>query len=191
MERINLSPLEIDPSCPLRREMPRRADLRQPGYEDEFDFLTVFYDSLRRLREFGIRDWVHFFARKDGADAVLFYDNASTKYEISEIHETNLIHRWHRGCLVVPWPLQIRPSVQSTTRKESTARRESLGFQLLQLRHPRACATQISQPSGSGRKCRCGRTDTTNWTSISAGNDRIDDAVVTCAMETSAPPAAP
>src|SRR5215475_10704375 len=46
MMRIELSQLELDPSAPLRRQMPRSLEQRQPGYESEFDFLTVFYDCF-------------------------------------------------------------------------------------------------------------------------------------------------
>ncbi|MGH9547804.1 MAG: hypothetical protein ACRD3W_00450, partial [Terriglobales bacterium] len=46
MDKIKLSPLELDPSSPLRRTMPRPAHLRQSTYEDEFDFQTIFYDCF-------------------------------------------------------------------------------------------------------------------------------------------------
>src|SRR5262245_12444661 len=46
MMRIELSPLELDSSAPLRRTIPRSPEHRQPGYEIDFDFLTVFYDCF-------------------------------------------------------------------------------------------------------------------------------------------------
>jgi hypothetical protein len=199
MENIQLSPLELDSSYSIRRTMPRPANLRQPDYEDKFDFLTVFYDcfasvdagwciflgppfmnlgpivlptirtvfrcdspsevvlrhskpcaqlwlrttasraelplSVFRQNEIAIqpnechlfrdrkvlltkskdndlcwiRDWVHFFARKHGSDAVLFYDNASTKYEISKIHETISSIPGIEVAVVVHWPYKFGP----------------------------------------------------------------------------------
>jgi hypothetical protein len=199
VEKIKLSPLELDPSGPIRRTMPRPANLRQPDYADHFDFLTVFYDcfasvdagwcillgpafmnleqivlptiptvfrcdspsevvlhhskpcaqlwlrttanraelppSVFRQNEIAIqpnechlfrdrkvlitkskdndlcwiRDWVHFFARKHGTDAVLFYDNASTKYEIPKIHETISSIPGIEVAAVVDWPYKFGP----------------------------------------------------------------------------------
>jgi hypothetical protein len=199
MDKIKLSPLELDSSYPIRRTMPRPANLRQPDYEDRFDFLSIFYDCFesvdatwriflgppllnlepivlpalptvfrcrsssdvllrhltactqlwlrivenRAVLPLGvfhqteitvqpnhcdlfhgrnvlltlskendlcwIRDWVHFFARKHGSDAVLFYDNASTNYEISEIRETILSIPGIEVTVVVPWPYKYGP----------------------------------------------------------------------------------
>jgi hypothetical protein len=51
-----------------------------------------------------IKDWTHFFVRKHGADAVLLYDNASTKYESDEIREViNSVPGLAVG-VVVDWP---------------------------------------------------------------------------------------
>ena len=47
MKSINLSPLELHPGSPIRRTMPRPPHLRQPDYEQKFDFTTVFYDCFR------------------------------------------------------------------------------------------------------------------------------------------------
>ena len=46
---VNLSPLELHPAKPIRRAMPRPLHLRQPDYEEKFDFTTVFYDCFRSL----------------------------------------------------------------------------------------------------------------------------------------------
>jgi hypothetical protein len=43
---VVLSRLELDPSQALRRAPPRPPYWRQPGYEEQFDFLTVFYDCF-------------------------------------------------------------------------------------------------------------------------------------------------
>jgi len=53
-----------------------------------------------------IKDWTHFFVRKHGADAVLLYDNASTKYESDEIREViNSVPGLAVG-VVVDWPFR-------------------------------------------------------------------------------------
>jgi hypothetical protein len=199
METITLSPLELNPSGRIRRTMPRPDHLRQPDYEDKYDFSTVFYDcfksvngdwcvfvgpplrnlepvvlpellaafqgpapadvSLRHLfccdqlwirtdesyallphctfRQAQIsvqpgywdlfdgrkvlltkskdnelrwiRDWVRFFASKHGSDAVLFYDNGSTSYDISEIRETITSIPGIEVALVVRWPFKFGP----------------------------------------------------------------------------------
>ncbi len=44
---IVLSPLGLNPQNPLRRESPRPEYLRGPGYQEQFDDLTVFYDCFR------------------------------------------------------------------------------------------------------------------------------------------------
>ena len=56
-----------------------------------------------------IRDWVDFFARKHEADAVLFYDNASTKYGTTEIHETISSVLGIVVAVVVSWPYKFGP----------------------------------------------------------------------------------
>jgi hypothetical protein len=203
---INLSPLELHPAKPIRRAMPRPPHLRQPDYEENFDFMTVFYDCFRsvdaswcvligpplinlepvvipalpklfrcqstldvrlishvpgksgrnpstqlwlrttqsrvallsdafRQSEIAVQpnhcdlfmdrkvlltqsknnelywigDWVRFFARSHGCDAVLFYDNGSTKYELSEIYETISSTPGIKVAVVVRWPYRRGP----------------------------------------------------------------------------------
>ena len=206
MKNISLTHLELHPGNPIRRTMPRLPHLRQPDYEQKFDFKTVFYDCFRsvdaswcvllgpplinlepvvipdlpnllrcqssldvrlishmpgksrenpstqlwlrttksradlpndvfRQSEIVVQpnhcdifldrkvlltlsknnelswigDWVHFFARRHGCDAVLFYDNASTKYEISAIHETISSIPGIEVVIVVNWPYMYGP----------------------------------------------------------------------------------
>lgn len=46
---VELSRLELDPSQALRRVARRPHELRQPDYEHNFDFLTVFYDCFAAI----------------------------------------------------------------------------------------------------------------------------------------------
>jgi hypothetical protein len=199
MEEIKLSPLELESDSPIRRTMPRPPHLRQPDYEERYDFSTVFYDcfasidpgwivfvgppllnleptaipalptafgcsspsdvSLRHLtactqlklrtvekhalfqpgafkqvhidvqphqsalfrgrkvlltksKDNDLRwiyEWALFFARMHGSDAVLLYDNASTRYEIFEIHETVSSVPGIEVAVVVRWPYKFGP----------------------------------------------------------------------------------
>jgi hypothetical protein len=199
MERIALSPLELESNSPLRRTMLRPPHLRQSDYEEKYDFLTIFYDcftsadsassifvgppllnlepvvlpmlpavfccgspsdvSLRNLTSCSqlwlrtsqshavlqpgafqqsridiqpnqsvlfrgrkvlltkskdndlqwIRDWILFFTRMHRSDAVLFYDNGSTRYDIDEIHETISSVPGIEIAVVVPWPYKFGP----------------------------------------------------------------------------------
>jgi hypothetical protein len=199
MDKITLSPLELESNSPIRRTMPRPPHLRQPDYEDKYDFLTIFYDcfasvdatwsvflgppllnlepivlpalpvafgccspadvSLRHLAActqlwlrtienqvvlqpgvyqqvqiniqhnqsvlfrgrkvlltkskdndlHWIHDWVHFFARMHSSDAVLFYDNASTRYDISDIHEAISSVPGIEVAVVIRWPYKFGP----------------------------------------------------------------------------------
>jgi hypothetical protein len=56
-----------------------------------------------------ISDWVRFFARWHGCDAVLFYDNASTKYEMSDIYEAISSVPGIEVVVVVNWPYPYGP----------------------------------------------------------------------------------
>lgn len=199
MEIIKLSPLELEPISSARRMMPRPPNLRQPDYEDKYDFLTIFYDcfssidgawkifvgppllnletivlpalpaafrcssssdvSLRhlvactqlwlrtvenhavlppgRFQQVEIKvqpnesdlfrgrkvlltkskdndldwihDWVHFFAHMHGSDAVLFYDNASTRYDISQLCKRISSVPGIEVVVVVRWPYKFGP----------------------------------------------------------------------------------
>lgn len=44
---FDISPIKLDPSLGLRRQSPRPHALRQPDFEDRFDFDTLFYDVFR------------------------------------------------------------------------------------------------------------------------------------------------
>lgn len=195
---VELSPLTADPAAKLARQAPRPWYLRQPGYDDAFDWHTIFYDvfraadnrhvvlvgpPLRNLSRqvcamvetaFGvvrsdmtirtldrtteiwltspnaaaavdapwtrqghvavqpngcelfrgrrvlftkskdndlqwIRDWAHFFALKHGCDAVLFYDNESTRYSVSDVHRTLSSVPGLEVVVVIGWNYKFGP----------------------------------------------------------------------------------
>lgn len=172
---VELSPLTADAAANFARQAPRPWYLRQPGYDDSFDWHTIFYDVFRaadgrhvvlvgpplrnlsrqvratvetafgvarsdmtirtldrmteiwlpspkatvaveapwaRQRQIAvqphgcdvfrgkrvlvtqskdndlewIRDWARFYVLRHGCNAVLFYDNESTRYSVSDIH---------------------------------------------------------------------------------------------------------
>lgn len=204
LNSISLSGLQMDPSSALRRCPPRPVDLRQPGYDDEFDFLTAFYDCFASVddrwivlmgpplanlqshvipalknafragttsrfvvRELDrhsqiwvrtvkrsadlppglfdrntisvrpnhceffcgkkviltqskdndlqwIRDWASFHVRRHGCNAVLIYDNASTRYASSKIEETLASIDGLHAVAVVEWPYKYGPGGNSS-----------------------------------------------------------------------------
>lgn len=44
---FEISPIVLDPSWGLKRESPRPLHLRQPNFDERFDFDTLFYDVFR------------------------------------------------------------------------------------------------------------------------------------------------
>ncbi len=190
---VELSRVDLDPSRPLRRDRPRPPELREPDYDDAFDFFTVFYDCFRsvdgrsivfvgpplynlaesvlpvleeslgrswflRLRHrpldrvsevwarsraerialpggafvqdtvsvqpncaemfrgtralvvvskdnelAWIRDWATFHVRNHGCNAILFYDNDSTRYELSELRALFASIKGIEVACVIPW----------------------------------------------------------------------------------------
>jgi len=194
---VELSPLTLDPTGTLRRDSPRPWYLRQPGYDDAFDWHTIYYDifratdgavvllgpSLRTLTPIvqsatqiafdvprsavairtlnrnaqiwlpstlstvvfnglgvqtriavqpnccawfrgkrvifvlsrnndlqWIRDWAAFYVRKHGCNAVLFYDNASSRYAGGDIHRALSGIAGLDTVVVVAWPYKFGPS---------------------------------------------------------------------------------
>ena len=194
---IALSPLTLNPSGPLRRDRPRPEEFRQPEYDAQFDFHTMFYDYFRSadgensiligppllnlkdtaydiLRDsmpaalsadirhldrvvqawvpntvtalavpsdgfeqrrmiaqpnhcylfdgkkvlltkskdndlVWIRDWARFFASRHGCNAILFYDNASTKYGSDDVRATLSNVPGIETAVVVDWPYKFGP----------------------------------------------------------------------------------
>lgn len=95
----------------------------QPNASELFSgrkvLLTLSKDNEIRW----IRDWVTFFARHHDCDAVLFYDNASTRYATSDIHDAISSVPGIEATLVVDWPYKYGPqgtdSLNELTRQGS------------------------------------------------------------------------
>jgi hypothetical protein len=81
----------------------------QPNQCDLFRGRKVLLTKSKDNDLCWIHDWVHFFARKHGSDAVLFYDNASSKYGISEIHQTISSIPGIEVVVVIQWPYKFGP----------------------------------------------------------------------------------
>ena len=81
----------------------------QPNESELFSgrkvLLTLSKDNEIRW----IRDWVTFFARRHGCDAVLLYDNASTRHNTSEIHDAISSVPGIEATAVVSWPYKYGP----------------------------------------------------------------------------------
>jgi hypothetical protein len=56
-----------------------------------------------------IHDWVEFYARRHGCDAVLFYDNGSTQYEPAQVWERIAAVPGIEVAVVVTWPYRLGP----------------------------------------------------------------------------------
>ncbi len=211
--QVELSPLQLAREQPLRRDPPRPPHLREPGYDDRFDDVTVFFDCFRcpdgvhihlagpPLRNLAdpvvaavadaafaggwprpafmrrwearawemdrvsrivlrsaqerlsfpawlfaqseiavqpnhcdlfagrkalltmnkdsdlvwIKDWVRFFVRGHGCDAVLLYDNRSTLYAREDVHDAIMSVNGVRQAVVVDWPYAFGPSWDSAS----------------------------------------------------------------------------
>ena len=195
--KIELSELTLNTSGPLRRERPRPEEFRQPEYDAQFDFHTIFYDyflsadglhsilvgpPLFNLKDavyatleqsmppalpaevrnqdrivqawlpptvtslklppdvfeqsrmvvqpshcqlfngkkvlltkskdndlVWIRDWALFFASRHGCNAILFYDNGSTKYHSDAVRDTLSKVPGIEVAIVVDWPYRFGP----------------------------------------------------------------------------------
>lgn len=57
-----------------------------------------------------IRDWAEFHARNHGCDAVLIYDNGSTRYEAAKVREIVAAIPGVDAAVVVNWPFSFGPS---------------------------------------------------------------------------------
>ena len=81
----------------------------QPNQSDLFLGKRVLMTQSKNNELAWIHDWAQFFARNHGCDAVLFYDNGSTKYDALAVHE--LISRVPGidVVVVVHWPFKYGP----------------------------------------------------------------------------------
>jgi hypothetical protein len=76
----------------------------QPNCSDLFHERRVIMTQTRNNELHWIRDWALFFVDKHGADAVLLYDNASTKYHTDQIRDVIHSVPGVDVGVVVDWP---------------------------------------------------------------------------------------
>lgn len=76
----------------------------QPNLSDVFSGKRVLFSLSKDNELLWIKDWVYFYARKHGCDAVLLYDNASTAYNSAELSETIGSIPGIKTAIVVDWP---------------------------------------------------------------------------------------
>jgi hypothetical protein len=81
----------------------------QPNFCQVFAGKKVLLTKSKNNELVWIRDWAYFFAAKHGCDAVLLYDNGSTKYASEDIRETIAGVPGIDAVVVVDWPYKFGP----------------------------------------------------------------------------------
>jgi len=81
----------------------------QPCESDFFAGCRVLFTLSKNNDLAWIEDWIRFAKEIHGADAVLFYDNASTAYSPEELARTIGNIDGLRACKVVHWPFKYGP----------------------------------------------------------------------------------
>jgi hypothetical protein len=81
----------------------------QPNRSEIFRGRRVLLTLSKDNELHWIRDWIEFHVRNHGCDAVLFYDNASTKYSSGEVRSTIDSVRGVEASAVVDWPYKFGP----------------------------------------------------------------------------------
>ena len=88
----------------------QRKIIVQPNEAELFQNRKVLLTLSNDNDLIWIRDWVSFYARMHGCDAVLFYDNSSTRYTTSEIYHTISTVPGIEATVVVSWPYKWGPA---------------------------------------------------------------------------------
>jgi hypothetical protein len=81
----------------------------QPNEHALFRGKNVLVTKSRDNELVWIRDWVRFHAKAHGCNAVLFYDNASTKYDSAELQATIASVDGIDAAVVIRWPYKLGP----------------------------------------------------------------------------------
>jgi len=81
----------------------------QPNEQALFRGKNVVVTMSRDNELVWIRDWARFHAKLHGCNAVLFYDNASTRYKTVDIQETLDSVDGIDTALVIRWPFKMGP----------------------------------------------------------------------------------
>lgn len=79
----------------------------QPNLSGMFAGRRVVFTMSRDNELHWIKDWAHFFTQKHGADAILIYDNASTKYTSDDLREVLSAVPGLAVSIVVDWPYKL------------------------------------------------------------------------------------
>lgn len=82
----------------------------QPNLSELFRGRRVIMTKSRDNDLVWIRDWADFHARHHGCDAVLLYDNRSTKYGVADLHATLASVPGIATAVIVEWPFNMGPS---------------------------------------------------------------------------------
>lgn len=91
----------------------------QPNYCELFRSRRVLITISKDNELTWIRDWVQFHASSHGCDAVLMYDNGSTKYDTDRLHKTISSVPGIAVVVVVTWPFLYGPGGAPSGRWDS------------------------------------------------------------------------
>ena len=81
----------------------------QPNLSDRFAGRRVLHTLSKDNEPRWIVDWIRYYQRVHGADAVLFYDNASTRYSAAELEAELIAACPGLPITVVHWPYKYGP----------------------------------------------------------------------------------
>ncbi len=95
--------------------VPGKVEI-QPNHSDWFAGKRVAFTLSKDNDLHWIKDWAYFHARRHGCNAVLFYDNESSRYAKEEIYETLSSISSLDTVAVVGWPYKYGP--QGRARKD-------------------------------------------------------------------------
>ena len=130
--RTDAAGIEIPPGLFLQS----RIDA-QPNQSDLFLARRVLLTQSKNNELAWIHDWAHFFAHHHGCDAVLFYDNASTKYDAAAVYDAISSVPGIEVVVVVHWPFKLGPPGSEPGRGQQDIPWDSNYLQLGRLEHAR------------------------------------------------------
>ena len=97
-------------AAPVRKNRFQQAVIKvQPNHCELFRCRRALMTISKDNELTWIRDWVHFHATNHGCDAVLMYDNNSTKYDTDRLRDTISSVPGIAVAVVVKWPFPFGP----------------------------------------------------------------------------------